>query len=92
LLSQGGKNIIRTEIELPSEFRRVVVAPRSEDLTMACGEKAHITARKTSGGCVVTDEFETAPAIISPDNYQVMRQVESALSRKSSKVFLLEER
>jgi transglutaminase-like putative cysteine protease len=92
LISQGGRNIVRTEIELPSEFRRVVVAPRSEDLTMAGGEKARITARKTSGGCVVTDEFETAPAIISPENYQAMRQVESTLSRKSSKVFLLEER
>ena len=59
---------------------------------MAGGEKARITARKTSGGCVVTDEFETAPAIISPDDYQAMLKVESALSRKSSMVFLLEER
>jgi transglutaminase-like putative cysteine protease len=91
LISQGGKNTIRTEIELPSEFRRIVVAPKSEALTVAGSEKAHITARKTFGGYVVTDEFETAPAIISPDNYQAMLKVESALSRKSSKVFLLEE-
>ena len=91
LISQGGKNTIRTEIELPSEFRRIVVAPKSEDLTVAGSERAHITARKTFGGYVVTDEFETAPAIISPDNYQTMLKVESALSRKSSKVFLLEE-
>ena len=33
-----------------------------------------------------------APAIISPDNYRALLEVESALSRKSSKVFLLEER
>ena len=91
LISQGGKNTIRTEIELPSEFPKVVVAPKNEDLTVAGSEKAHITARKTFGGYVVTDEFETAPAIISPDNYQAMLKVESALSRKSSKVFLLEE-
>ena len=90
LISHGGKNTIRTEIELPPEFRRIVVAPRSEDLAVAGGERANITATKTFGGYVVTDEFETTPAIISPDNYQVMRKVESALSRKSAKVFLLE--
>ena len=90
LISHGGKNTVRTEIELPPEFRGIVVAPKSEDLTVAGGEKAHITAMKTFGGYVVTDEFETAPAIISPENYQVMRGVESALSRKSAKVFLLE--
>ena len=28
LISQGGKNTIRTEIELPPEFRRIVVAPQ----------------------------------------------------------------
>ncbi|MGA3284699.1 MAG: DUF3857 domain-containing protein [Verrucomicrobiota bacterium] len=91
LISHGGKNTIRTEIELPPEFRRMVVAPKSEDLAVAGGERARITAKKTFGGYVVTDEFETAPAIISPDNYQAMLKVESVLSRKSSKVFLLEE-
>ncbi len=90
LLAHGGKNTIRTEVELPPEFRGIVVAPKSEDLTVAGGEKAHITAGKTFGGYVVTDEFETAPAIISPQDYQAMLKVESALSRKSSKVFLLE--
>jgi transglutaminase-like putative cysteine protease len=91
LISQGGKNTIRTEITLPPEFRGIVVAPGSADLTVAGREKARITGRKTFSGYMVTDEFETAPAIISPDNYQAMLGVESALSRKSSKVFLLEE-
>ncbi|MGD0743688.1 MAG: hypothetical protein ABSA45_00900, partial [Verrucomicrobiota bacterium] len=90
-IAHGGKNTIRTEIELPSEFQRIMVAPKSEDFTVAGGEKARITAKKTIGGYTITDEFETTPAIISPDNYQAMRGVESALSRKSSKVFLLEE-
>ncbi len=89
LISHGGKNTIRTEIELPPEFCGIV-APKSEDLTVAGSEKARITAKKTFGGYTVTDEFETAPAIISPDNYQALLGVESALSRKSSKVFLLE--
>jgi hypothetical protein len=90
LISHGSKNTIRTEIELPSEFRRMVVAPGSEDLTVAGGEKARIIAKKTFGGYVVTDEFETTPAIISPHDYQAMLKVEATLSRKSSKVFLLE--
>jgi len=91
LISHGGRNTVRTEIELPSEFRRTVVAPKGEDLTVAGGEKARINTKKTFGGYVVTDDFETAPAIISPDDYQALQGVESALGRKSSKVFLLEE-
>lgn len=91
-VSRGSKNIVRTEVELPSEFRRIVVAPKSEDFTVPGGGKAHITARNTYGGYVVTDEFETTPALISPDDYQAMLKVESALGRKSSKVFLLEEK
>jgi hypothetical protein len=92
LIPHGGKNTVRTEIELPPEFRGIVVAPKSEELTVAGSERARIKAEKTFGGYVVTDEFETAPAIISPDNYQALLRVESTLSRKSSKVFLLEEK
>jgi transglutaminase-like putative cysteine protease len=91
LISHGGRKTVRTEIELPPEFRRPVVAPKGEDLTVAGGEKARINTRKTFGGYVVTDDFETAPAIISPDDYQALRGVESALGRKSAKVFLMEE-
>jgi len=65
--------------------------PKGENLTVAGGEKARINTKKTFGGYVVTDDFETAPAIISPDGYQALRGVESALGRKSAKVFLLEE-
>ena len=92
LISHGAKNTIRAEIEMPPEFRGIVVAPKNEDLTVAGGERARIKAEKTFGGYVVTDEFETMPAILSPDNYQTLLGVESTLSRKSSKVFLLEGR
>jgi hypothetical protein len=51
-----------------------------------------MTTQGTPGGCVVTDEFETAPAIVSPGSYQAMLKIESALGRKSSKVFLLEQK
>ncbi len=51
-----------------------------------------MTTKNTPGGCVITDEFETVPAIVSPRDYQAMLKVESALGRKSSKVFLLEQK
>jgi transglutaminase-like putative cysteine protease len=89
LIPQGNKNTVRIEVHLPPDFPRVLVAPKSENFA-ADAETARLTTRDTPGGCVVTDEFETAPAIISPDNYQAMLNVESALDRKSSKVFLLE--
>jgi len=91
LIAHSGRNIVRTEIELPSEFRQTVVAPKGEDFTVAGGERAHVTTQKTFSGYVVTDDFETAPAIISANDYQALRGVESALGRKSSKVFLLEQ-
>jgi len=92
LIAHSGRNTVRTEIELPAEFRRTVVAPKGEDFTVAGSETARVTTQKTFGGYVVTGDFETAPAVISPDDYQALRGVESVLGRKSSKVFLLEER
>ena len=89
LIAQGGRNTVRTEIELPPELRRILVAPKNEELAVAGGEKARITARETFGGYTVTDEFETAPAVISPATYRALLGVESTLSRKSSKLFLL---
>jgi hypothetical protein len=38
----------------------------------------------------MTDELETSPAIISPKDYSSILKVDSALEKKSSKVFLLE--
>jgi hypothetical protein len=52
----------------------------------------HTTAKNGFGGYVVTEEFETTRALISPDDYQTMLKVEAALGWKSSKVFPLAER
>jgi hypothetical protein len=38
----------------------------------------------------MADDFETSPAIVSPRDYPAMLKVESALEKKSAKVFLLE--
>jgi hypothetical protein len=89
LVSQGNKNTVRIAVDLPPDFPKVLIAPKSENF-VAGAETAHMTTQDTFGGCVITDEFETAPAIVSPGGYQAMLKVESALDRRSSKVFLLE--
>ena len=88
-LARTDRNTIRTEIDLPQEFRHEVIAPQSRNLDVPDGGgTARITSAETPGKCVITDEFDTSPAIIEPRDYSAMLKVESTLERKSSKVFL----
>jgi transglutaminase-like putative cysteine protease len=90
-ISRGSDYAVRTEIELPPGFHRVVMAPGSETLDAPDGSgTAKITSTDSAGKLVITDEFETAPAIIPPPDYAAMLRVESTLGRKSAKAFLLE--
>ena len=92
LISQRNKNTVQITVDLPPDFPRTLIAPKSANFNVANAETARVTSRETPGGYVITDEFETAPAIISPGDYQAMLKVDSALGRKSSKVFLLEQK
>ena len=88
-LARADRNTIRTEIELPPGFRHEVIAPQSRNLEVPDGGgTARIISAQTPGQCVITDEFDTSPAIIQPQDYGAVLKVESALERKSSKVFL----
>ena len=90
-ISQGNESAIRTEIQLPPGFRRIVIAPNSGKLSApADSGKARIVSKRAAGKCVITQELDTEPAIISPQDYPALLKVESALGKKSSKVFLLE--
>lgn len=89
---QAGKAVVHTEVDLPPDFQRALVLPRSADYTAAGGETARVRVASTFHGYTITDELQTAPAIISPEAYQTLLKVESNLSRKSSKVFLLEQK
>jgi hypothetical protein len=91
LISQGSKNTVNIEVDLPADFSKVLIAPKSEHFA-AGAETARLTTRNVSSGYVITDEFETAPAIVSPGDYQAMLNIQSALDRKSSRVFLLEQK
>jgi hypothetical protein len=88
-LTQTDRNTIRTEIELPPEFRHEVIAPQSRNLEVPDGGgSARIISTETPGQYVITDEFDTSPAIIAPRDYSAVLKVESTLEQKSSKVFL----
>jgi transglutaminase-like putative cysteine protease len=88
-LARADRNIIRTEIDLPQEFRHEVIAPQSRTLDVPDGGgTARIISAETPGKCVITDQFDTAPAIIEPQDYSAVLKIESTLERKSSKVFL----
>jgi len=90
-ISWRSRESVRTEIELPPGFRHLVMAPKSQRIAAPDGAgQASIRAEDTPGKCVITDEFDTLPAIVPPQDYPAMLKVESALGRKSSRVFLLE--
>ena len=90
-IAAGGKTTLRAEIDLPPGFPRTVIAPKSEKLS-ASGGTARITSARAAGGrCVITDELESAPVIVSPQDYPALLQVEAALRQKSAQVFLLEQ-
>ena len=89
-LSSGGKTTIRAEIDLPPGFRRTVIAPKNERLATPGGTARITSANRAGGQCVITDELETIPAVISPKDYPKMLKAESTLRQKSARVFLLE--
>ncbi|HZQ47071.1 MAG TPA: DUF3857 domain-containing protein, partial [Verrucomicrobiae bacterium] len=79
-IGQTSQSTVRTEIELPAEFRRLVIAPGSKKLEVpGGGGSARISFKNTAGKLVITHEFDTEPAIISPKDYSAMLKVESAL-------------
>jgi len=90
-ISSRRENTVRAEIELPAGFRRVVIAPGSENLSEPDGGgTARISRAESADKIVLTDDFAISPAIISPRDYPALLRVESALGRKASTVFLLE--
>ena len=93
LLSQEEKENIRTEITLPQGFSGVVIAPKSENLDAPAGSgSVYVTSSTTDGKYVMTDELQTSPAIISPQDFPAVLKIESTLEKKSGEVFLLEKK
>jgi len=84
-------NTVRTEITLAPKFQHLVISPPPGQLTMpGGGESAWITETNPTGQVIITHEFKTTPSLVSPLDYAAMVKLESNLSKKSSRVFLLE--
>ena len=90
-LPQQNRNTVRTEIELPPAFRRLLIAPCRQTLC-APGGTAEVVSTGSGGKYVVTDELKTVPVIVPPADYPALLRTESALREKAAKVFLLEKR
>jgi transglutaminase-like putative cysteine protease len=90
-LSGEREQSVRTEIELPAGFKRLVMAPREQTLQAPAGTgKARRTVTTTEGRCVIAYELDTRPGIVEPKDYAELLDLESALGKKSSRLFLLE--
>ena len=90
-IAQTSTSTVRTEIELPSGFKKVVIAPESEDLQAPDGSGAvHTVSHNEGAKYVLTHEFLTAPAMIDPKDYPGMLRLQAALGRKASRTFLLQ--
>ncbi len=88
-ISAAGHSRISTEILLPPEFRKLVIAPLGKRLS-AAGGTARVTAANERGKFALTHELDTTPAIIAPGEYPALLQAESALREKSARAFLLQ--
>jgi transglutaminase-like putative cysteine protease len=91
LIRQARMETVHTEIELPAGFRRVVIAPRSEDLAAPDGAGAVRVSAKASGRkWAVTQELSARPSVVAPEDYGALLSVESSLENESSRLLLLE--
>jgi len=89
-IDYASQNLTSTEITLPPEFQRLVIAPLGKKLQAAGGGTAQVTVAVADGKFNLTQKLETTPSIIAPEDYAKLLQAESALREKSSRAFLLQ--
>jgi transglutaminase-like putative cysteine protease len=90
-ISGHNESTVRTEIQLPPNYKQVVIAPGGTELKAPDGGGvAKTVAKNEAGKFVLTHDFETYPAIIDPKDYAQLLKIESALGQKASRVFLLQ--
>ena len=85
-----GHNKITTDISLPPEFQKLIIAPLNEKLQAAGGGTARVTIASAGGKFRLTHDLDITPAILPPSDYPQLLKTESSLREKSSKAFLLE--
>ncbi|HEY2081239.1 MAG TPA: DUF3857 domain-containing protein [Verrucomicrobiae bacterium] len=82
--------VVHADIELPSGYAPTDIGPKTGTFEAPGGSTVRITRQSADGKCVVTEQFDTVPAIVSPADYQKIVSIQSALGRKSTMTFLLE--
>ena len=91
-IAQGSQSRISTEITLPADFHRLVIAPADKKLRATGGGAARVTTSMSAGKFSITHELQTTPAIIAPADYSSLLRAESALSEKSARALLLQKK
>ena len=89
-LSEALAGRVRTEITLPPAFRHLAIEPRSKVITIPGGSQDKTVLTDSSGQCVITDQFDIMPSIISASEYPAVQKAQFTLGEKSSRLFLLE--
>lgn len=92
LISDKRESIVRAEIELPAGYTPTDIAPKSETFAEPGGSQIHITKTGAADKCIITDEFQTVPAIVSARDYMQLVNIQTALGEKSATTFLLEKK
>ncbi|HEV2211658.1 MAG TPA: DUF3857 domain-containing protein [Verrucomicrobiae bacterium] len=90
-IASRSERLIRTEIDLPSGFRHLILGPQMETLEepAGCG-KAQVTVENNNGKYIIAHVLETAPAIVDPKQYAEIVHTESELGRRASRLFLFQ--
>ena len=89
-VSDPDEKRIHTEITLPPEFQKLVIAPSAKKLQAADAGTARVTVESAHGKVNVTQDLTTTPAIVAPSDYAKVLKAESALREKSARAFLLQ--
>ena len=90
-IAHRSEHNIRTEIDMPSGFHHLVMAPKLLTLEAPAGTgKATISVDNRDGKCIIAHDLETWPGIVDPKEYAGLLDTEATLEKKSSRLFLLE--
>jgi len=89
-LPEAGDGRIRTEITLPPSFHHLAIEPRSKLITIPGGSQDNTVHADADGRCVITDQFEIVPSIISARDYPAVQKAQFSLGEKSTRLYLLE--
>ena len=89
-ISQQESKGIHATISFPPGYGDIVIAPKGKILESPAGTgKVGISVKAIPGKFLLTEEMETTPGIIGPEDYQALRTLESDLGKTSASLFLL---